>query len=119
MLFITKEYFVSNSDFYSVQKVESGKCNRNLAKTTFEKMMDTGKSAHEFLSADDLAGIDEGRLREICQKVIAENASVVHSYLGGKETALKALVGAVMRETRGRADAAKATQLLIDSLKKE
>ena len=99
--------------------VESGKCNRNLAKTTFEKMMDTGKSAHEFLSADDLAGIDEGRLREICQKVIAENASVVHSYLGGKETALKALVGAVMRETRGRADAAKATQLLIDSLKKE
>ena len=48
-----------------------------------------------------------------------ENASVVHSYLGGKETALKALVGAVMRETRGRADAAKATRLLIDSLKKE
>ena len=47
--------------------VESGKCNRNLAKTTFEKMMDTGKSAHEFLSADDLAGIDENRLRRFAK----------------------------------------------------
>ena len=98
--------------------VESGRCNRGLAKTTFEKMMDTGKGATAFLSADDLAEIDNNQLKKICQEVLAENVSAVQSYLGGKETALKALVGAVMRKTRGRANAAKAEQLLVDSLKK-
>ena len=99
--------------------VESGKCNRNLAKTAFDKMLDTGKSATAFLSASDLAGISDEQLCGICQKVMNQNSDAVQSYRNGKESALKALVGAVMRETRGRADASKATGLRIDMLKKE
>ena len=56
-------------------------------------------------------------------------AVLAHFMINGMQIALAYLtdrfassdqwLGAVMRETRGRADAAKATQLLIDSLKKE
>ncbi|MDD3193580.1 MAG: Asp-tRNA(Asn)/Glu-tRNA(Gln) amidotransferase subunit GatB [Oscillospiraceae bacterium] len=99
--------------------VESGKCNRNLAKATLEKMLDTGKDAKSFLSEGDLAGVGSEQLAQVCKTVIAQNAGAVQNYLGGKETALKALVGAVMRETRGRADAEKASGMLIDMLKKE
>lgn len=98
--------------------VESGKCNRNLAKATLEKMLDTGKSAAAFLSAADLLGINDVTLLEICKKVIDQNPDAAQSYRAGKETALKALVGAVMRETRGKADAFKATRMLIDALQK-
>ena len=41
------------------------------------------------------------------QKAIDENPGAVADYLKGKEKALKSLVGAVMKESRGRAPAAR------------
>ena len=47
------------------QMVEGGKLKMNLAKATLEQMLDTGKPASAFLSESDLAGLDEGALREV------------------------------------------------------
>jgi len=44
------------------------------------------------------------------------NPKPVADYRGGKESALKALVGLVMRETRGRANPQLAEQLLREQL---
>lgn len=44
---------------------------------------------------------DEGELKKIVKNVISENAGVVKEYKGGKEAALKYLLGQAMKEARG------------------
>ena len=95
-----------------VQRLESGKIRMNLAKTTLETMLDTGKSPSQLLSAEDLSQVDDTALTEICRQVIADNPGNVADFLGGKEKALQPLIGAVMRATKGKADARTAQKLL-------
>lgn len=101
-----------------VALIDSGKLKMNLAKATLEKMLDTGKPVSELVSEEDMAGVDEGALAAICEQVIADNPNAVKDYLGGKEKALKALVGGVMRATRGSADAKAAEQKLLELIGK-
>ncbi len=52
--------------------------------------------------------------------VIADNPQPVQDYLGGKQAAIGALVGQVMRATRGKADPKLANALLrrkLDALR--
>jgi aspartyl-tRNA(Asn)/glutamyl-tRNA(Gln) amidotransferase subunit B len=101
-----------------VKLLDDGKIKMNLLKSTLEKMLDTGKAPSELISESDMGGIDESALKELCEKAIADNPAAVADYLGGKEKALKAILGAVMKATRGRADALQAEQLLIQLIKK-
>jgi len=100
-----------------VKLLESGKIKMSHLKATLEKMLDTGKAASELISESDMGGIYEDALRKLCEQAIADNASAVSDYLAGKEKALKAILGAVMKATRGRADAMEAEKLLIELLK--
>lgn len=95
-----------------IKLLDSGKIRMNQAKTVLESMMDTGKAPSELLSAEDMAGVNEDELLKICQKVIGENEANVADYLGGKERAIQPMIGAVMRATKGKADAKAAQQLL-------
>ena len=95
-----------------VKLLDGGKIRMNQAKTVLETMMDTGKAPSELLTADDMAGVNQDDLLEICRKVISENAANVADYLGGKERAIQPMIGAVMRATKGKADAKAAQELL-------
>jgi len=97
-----------------VKLLDSGKIRMNQAKTILETMMDTGKVPSELISAEDMAGVNQDELLEICRKVISDNAANVADYLGGKERAIQPMIGAVMRATRGKADAKAAQQMLKD-----
>ena len=101
-----------------VQLIDAGKLKMNLAKSTLEKMLDTGKSVGDLVSEEDMKGVDEGALAAACEQAIADNPGAVSDYLGGKEKALKALLGAVMKATRGKADAVAAEKLLMELVKK-
>jgi len=59
---------------------------------------------------------DEGELLALIDKVIAENAEVAEKVRGGKIAAVGALVGGVMKASRGKADAARARQLILERL---
>jgi len=63
-----------------------------------------------------ITGADE--ISGAARQVIAANPKPVADFRGGKEAAIKALVGLVMRETRGRANPQLAEQLLRDELTK-
>lgn len=93
--------------------LDAGKIRMNLVKSTLEKMLDTGKPYDAFLKESDLAGLDDSQLEALCKDALAQNPKAVEDYRAGKEKAVKALVGAVMKATRGRADAQKAEQLLL------
>ena len=96
-----------------VKLIDEGKIKNSLAKSTLEKMLDTGKSVTEFVSESDMAGLDENALRELCQKAVDSNPKAVEDFKKGKQKAVKSLVGFVMKESRGKADAAAAEQLII------
>jgi len=55
------------------------------------------------------------RLAGIVGQVIASNEKAVADYRAGKDTAIKFLMGQVMRETRGRAN----PQVVQDVIKKQ
>ena len=97
-----------------VKLIDDGKIKNNLAKSTLEKMLDTGKSAGEFISESDMAGMDESTLNDLCKKAVENNPKAVADYKAGKVKALKSMVGFVMKESRGKADASAAEAKILE-----
>jgi aspartyl-tRNA(Asn)/glutamyl-tRNA(Gln) amidotransferase subunit B len=93
-----------------------GTINIATAKSVLEEMFNTGRSAAEIIEERGLSQIsDTGELEKIVAEVINSNVQPVADYRAGKETALKFLVGQVMKATRGRAN----PQLVNDMLKQK
>jgi len=91
---------------------ENKKINSNIARNVLEQMLDTGKAVWDFISESDIEGIAEEELREICKKAVEANKTAIEQYLNGKEKALGAVMGYIMKETKGRADAAAAAEMI-------
>jgi aspartyl-tRNA(Asn)/glutamyl-tRNA(Gln) amidotransferase subunit B len=79
------------------------------------------KAATEQISADDYlaqtAVSDESELGPVIDAIIAANPGQVETYRGGKQGVLGFFVGAVMRETQGKADPKVVNRLLLEKLK--
>lgn len=88
-----------------IKLIDAGKIKMNLAKSTLEKMLDTGKKVTDLVSESDMAGLDENVLADLCRQAVQSNPNAVNDYKNGKEKAIKALVGFVMKNSRGKADA--------------
>ena len=88
-----------------VQLLDDGKIKNNLAKSALEKMLDSGESVTAFVSESDMGGLDDSALDALCREAISSNPNAVNDYKGGKEKAIKALVGFVMKNSKGKADA--------------
>ncbi len=96
---------------------KEGKINAQMAKKTLAEMLKSGKSWKEYISKSDMEGIDEGTLIAMCKTAITENSMAVADFKAGKDKALKALIGAVMRQSRGKANAMQAEQIILDLIK--
>jgi aspartyl-tRNA(Asn)/glutamyl-tRNA(Gln) amidotransferase subunit B len=59
---------------------------------------------------------DTGALEQAADDAIAANPDIAEKVRGGKLPAVGALVGAVMKATRGQADAAAVKQILLVKL---
>jgi aspartyl-tRNA(Asn)/glutamyl-tRNA(Gln) amidotransferase subunit B len=95
---------------------ERGVISNPIAKEVFEEMFRTGKTADEIIKERGLSQIsDTVELENIVAEVINSNRQPVADYRSGKETALKFLVGQVMKATRGRAN----PQLVNEVLKRK
>ena len=82
-----------------------GTINTATAKSVLEEMFETGKPADTIINERGLSQInDTGELEKIVAEVINSNAQPVADYRAGKETALKFLVGQIMKATKGRAN---------------
>jgi aspartyl-tRNA(Asn)/glutamyl-tRNA(Gln) amidotransferase subunit B len=70
------------------------------------QMQDTGKSANTIISEKGLAQIsDTSALEAIVDKIIAANPNAVADLKKGKKEARGFLIGQVMRQTKGKANA--------------
>lgn len=95
-----------------IQLLDSKKIRMNLAKSTLDKMLETGKKASELISEKDMGGLDEEATKKLCQEAVEANPNAVADYKNGKEKAVKAIVGYVMKNSRGKADAMKAEEII-------
>jgi aspartyl-tRNA(Asn)/glutamyl-tRNA(Gln) amidotransferase subunit B len=99
--------------------IEEGTVSTTGAKGVLEEMIRSGKSPRAIVKEQGLTQITAAdELSGVVAQVIAGNPKPVADFRGGKETALKALVGLVMRETRGRANPQLVEQLLRNELTK-
>ncbi len=94
-----------------------GTINISTAKSVLEDMFQSGKSAEEIIKEHGLSQIsDTQELEKIVAEVINSNIQPVADYKAGKETALKFLVGQVMKATKGRANPQLVNEVLRQKL---
>jgi aspartyl-tRNA(Asn)/glutamyl-tRNA(Gln) amidotransferase subunit B len=87
------------------------------ARTVLDRMVETGGDPAEIAEAEGLTVMDDsGELSQIVAKVISQNPDIVERVRGGNAKAMGALVGPVMRETKGRADGGEVNRLLREQL---
>ncbi|MGF1504763.1 MAG: Asp-tRNA(Asn)/Glu-tRNA(Gln) amidotransferase subunit GatB [Anaerolineae bacterium] len=95
--------------------VDADTINNNTAKKVLKIMLEEGGVPGAIVEARGLAQIsDEGALEAIVDRILEENPENVATYLGGKEGLFGWFVGQVMRETRGKANAALVNDLLAE-----
>ncbi|MEO3860034.1 Asp-tRNA(Asn)/Glu-tRNA(Gln) amidotransferase subunit GatB [Acrocarpospora sp. B8E8] len=97
--------------------VASGTLNDKLARQVLEGVLAGEGSPDDVVAARGLQIVnDDGELSTIIDQVIAANADAADKIRGGKIAAVGALVGGVMKASRGKADASRARQLILDKL---
>ena len=100
-----------------VELVKDGTLSSTMAKTVFEEMFDTGVAPREIVESSGMPQIgDADTIGLAIEEAVESNPQPVADYLEGKETALRYLVGQVMKITRGKANPQVATQLLEEKL---
>jgi aspartyl-tRNA(Asn)/glutamyl-tRNA(Gln) amidotransferase subunit B len=99
--------------------VASGELNDKLARQVIEGVLAGEGTPDEVVAARGLAIVsDEGALLAAVDEAVAANPEVAQKVRDGKVAAAGALVGAVMKATRGQADAARARELILARLGK-
>jgi len=97
--------------------VASGELNDRLARQVLDGVLAGEGSPDDVVAARGLAVVsDDAALLAAVDKAIAANPDIADKVRSGKTAAAGALVGAVMRETGGRADAARARELILGRL---
>jgi len=97
--------------------VQAGTINDKLARQVLEGVLAGEGDPDAVVAARGLAIVsDDAALTEAVDAAIAANPDIAAKIRDGKTAAVGALVGAVMKATRGRADASRASALILDRL---
>ncbi len=97
--------------------VASGRLNDSMARQVLEGVLDGEGAPTAVADARGLELVaDDGALEAAVDKVIGANPDVAAKIRDGKVQAAGALIGQVMREMKGQADAGKARELILAKL---
>jgi aspartyl-tRNA(Asn)/glutamyl-tRNA(Gln) amidotransferase subunit B len=97
--------------------VDDGTISGTIAKTVFDAMYETGKSATTIVQEKGLRQIsDENALVAAIEQVLVNNPKEVDEFRAGKEKLLSFFMGQVMKATQGKANPQAVNKLLRDKL---
>jgi aspartyl-tRNA(Asn)/glutamyl-tRNA(Gln) amidotransferase subunit B len=100
-----------------IDLVQAGTISSTAAKDVLAEMFTSEASPATIVERKGVAQIsDTGALEAIVDKVVAANPDLVEKFRGGKAGVLGAMVGQVMRETRGRANPKVVNELLVQAI---
>ncbi len=89
-----------------VQLVDSGAVLTNAAKEIFVEMFATGETPDAIADRKGLKAVptDSGELEQWCKDAIAANAKALAEFKAGKDSAINAFKGPVMKAAKGKAN---------------
>ncbi len=97
--------------------IGAGTVNDKLARQVIEGVLAGEGAPEQVVAARGLAVVsDDGSLLAAVDEALAANPDVAAKIRAGKVQAAGAIVGAVMRATKGQADAARVRELVLDRL---
>jgi aspartyl-tRNA(Asn)/glutamyl-tRNA(Gln) amidotransferase subunit B len=100
-----------------VALVQEKKISHGSGKTVLGIMVAEGGEPAAIVEREGLAQMsDSGKLEAIVEKAMADNPDAVEKIREGNNKAIGAIVGAVMRETKGRADGGEVNRLIQEKL---
>jgi aspartyl-tRNA(Asn)/glutamyl-tRNA(Gln) amidotransferase subunit B len=98
-------------------RIQDGTLSGKLAKQVFEAMWSEGGEADAIIETKGLKQVsDAGEIERLIDAVMAANAKSVEEFRSGKEKAFNALVGQVMKASKGKANPAQVNELLRGKL---
>lgn len=96
-----------------IDLTDAGTINSSVAKKVFEQIFTDDVDPEKYVEENGLGMVnDESALREVIEKVLADNPKAVEDYRGGKEKAMGALVGQTMRAMKGKANPGMVNEML-------
>ena len=97
--------------------VDGKKINDKIAKQVLVKVLDGNGDPAAIVEAEGLAVVsDDSVLTSAVDQAIADNPDVVAKIQGGKVQAIGALIGPIMKATRGQADAGRVREIIMEKL---
>ncbi|MBS5827022.1 MAG: Asp-tRNA(Asn)/Glu-tRNA(Gln) amidotransferase subunit GatB [Actinomyces sp.] len=97
--------------------VDDGKINDKLARQVLEGVLAGEGDPAEVVDSRGLAVVsDDGPLIAAVEVAMADNPDVVDKIRGGKMAAIGALMGPIMKATRGQADAKRVRELIMERI---
>ena len=103
-----------------INRIEDGTISNNAAKKVFEILWgNTGKKVDLIIDELGLKQIsDSNEIDGIVDEVLKNNLTMVQEFKSGKEKAFNALIGQVMKASKGKANPAQVSSILKEKLSK-
>jgi aspartyl-tRNA(Asn)/glutamyl-tRNA(Gln) amidotransferase subunit B len=99
----------------ALAKIVQANVTREALDEAFASAATTAIAAEDYLSRTAVS--DASTLEPVIDAILAANPGQVETYRGGKEGVLGFFVGAVMKETQGKADPKVVSRLLLERLR--
>jgi aspartyl-tRNA(Asn)/glutamyl-tRNA(Gln) amidotransferase subunit B len=100
-----------------VALVDGRRVTAGNGRVVLDRLVADGGDPEQIVEREGLAAMgDSGELKEIVAKVIGAHPDIAARIKGGNLKAMGALVGPVMRETKGRADGGEVNRLIAEQL---
>ncbi|WP_028498495.1 Asp-tRNA(Asn)/Glu-tRNA(Gln) amidotransferase subunit GatB [Microvirgula aerodenitrificans] len=98
-------------------RIADNTLSNKLAKQVFDAMWDGELDADAIIERDGLKQVsDAGAIEKLVEEAIAANPKAVEEFRAGKEKALNALAGQVMKASRGKANPGQVQEILRQKL---
>ncbi len=112
------ELSITPAEVAQVQElIDAGRLNDKLARQVIDGVLAGEGSPEEVVAARGLEVVsDDAALGAAVDQAIADNPDVADKIRGGKTAAAGALIGVVMKQMRGQADAARVRELILERL---
>ncbi len=100
-----------------VKMTESREINNAVAKQVFEKVFSENADPEKYVRENNLSvNTDSGELEEAVDEAIKTNPKAVSDIKEGKQKAIGAIVGAVMKKMKGKCDPGEVNKLILSKI---
>ncbi len=100
-----------------IKRIQDGTISNNAAKQVFEALWNGEGEVDSIIEAKGLKQVsDSGAIEAIVDEVLAANDAMIQEYKSGKDKAFNALVGQVMKASKGKANPAQVNEILKKKL---